>query len=576
MPTIFWAGNFPQSAMESGVCPRDSLLAFHLLILATLLASGQADMDVIITKWKMYKEQCLKRFQALQPAQGLVCQRSFDSFACWPDTPAGALANVSCPFYLPWKELVQNGFVYRQCGNDGHWMRTNGSTIWRNSSECDKPTHWALAQKHEQQQLDDLRLLYMVGYSLSLCALLLALLILLTFRRLHCTRNCIHGNLFLSLLLRAFVTLVRDSLLNSHYGREFSELQEWTHAGLSGCRIAQTCAQYCAMANYFWLLVEGLYLLSLLISTAPSEASHFRYYLALGWGTPLLFVIPWVILRHVKDNKSCWTVNEHMGIWWIIRSPIIASILINFCLFVAILNILVSKLRMKHMGYTNYRFRLAKATLTLVALLGVQEIAFTFVVDEVARGSVRIIKFYFDVVFHSFQGLLVSLLYFFFNKEVQSELQKRWHRWRLIRALNTTARRASHPTPLTESWNQSLEPAHSTCLTGQSLSHDSSSMTASRVPSNSQGGGATTNNRNCEFILLPKPRWMSCTRNSSSVNSQPELTLQNCFSESKIDTERYICNHKGTPDGNVQQSCEVIVTHQSARSHPKIFRISTL
>uniref|UniRef100_A0A8C4N3Y6 Glucagon receptor n=1 Tax=Eptatretus burgeri TaxID=7764 RepID=A0A8C4N3Y6_EPTBU len=540
MPTIFWAGNFPQSAMESGVCPRDSLLAFHLLILATLLASGQADMDVIITKWKMYKEQCLKRFQALQPAQ------------------------------------VQNGFVYRQCGNDGHWMRTNGSTIWRNSSECDKPTHWALAQKHEQQQLDDLRLLYMVGYSLSLCALLLALLILLTFRRLHCTRNCIHGNLFLSLLLRAFVTLVRDSLLNSHYGREFSELQEWTHAGLSGCRIAQTCAQYCAMANYFWLLVEGLYLLSLLISTAPSEASHFRYYLALGWGTPLLFVIPWVILRHVKDNKSCWTVNEHMGIWWIIRSPIIASILINFCLFVAILNILVSKLRMKHMGYTNYRFRLAKATLTLVALLGVQEIAFTFVVDEVARGSVRIIKFYFDVVFHSFQGLLVSLLYFFFNKEVQSELQKRWHRWRLIRALNTTARRASHPTPLTESWNQSLEPAHSTCLTGQSLSHDSSSMTASRVPSNSQGGGATTNNRNCEFILLPKPRWMSCTRNSSSVNSQPELTLQNCFSESKIDTERYICNHKGTPDGNVQQSCEVIVTHQSARSHPKIFRISTL
>lgn len=33
---------------------------------------------------------------------GLFCNRSFDRYACWPDTPAGSVVNISCPFYLPW------------------------------------------------------------------------------------------------------------------------------------------------------------------------------------------------------------------------------------------------------------------------------------------------------------------------------------------------------------------------------------------------------------------------------------------------------------------------------------------
>lgn len=33
---------------------------------------------------------------------GVFCNRSFDRYACWPDTPAGSMVNISCPFYLPW------------------------------------------------------------------------------------------------------------------------------------------------------------------------------------------------------------------------------------------------------------------------------------------------------------------------------------------------------------------------------------------------------------------------------------------------------------------------------------------
>ncbi|CAO2626699.1 Gastric inhibitory polypeptide receptor, partial [Lemmus lemmus] len=194
----------------------------------------------------------------------------------------------------------------------------------------------------------------------------------------------------------------------------------------AACRTAQIVTQYCVGANYTWLLVEGVYLHHLLVIVGGSEKGNFRCYLLLGWGAPVLFVIPWVIVRYLLENTQCWERNEVKAIWWIIRTPILITILINFLIFIRILGILLSKLRTRQMRCPDYRLRLARSTLTLVPLLGVHEVVFAPVMEEQAEGALRFAKLAFEIFLSSFQGFLVSLLYCFINKEVQSEIRRGW------------------------------------------------------------------------------------------------------------------------------------------------------
>ena len=56
----------------------------------------------------------------------------------------------------------------------------------------------------------------------------------------------------------------------------------------AGCRAATVFMQYGIIANYGWLLVEGIYLHNLLVLAVFSERSYFTLYLCIGWGEDLL------------------------------------------------------------------------------------------------------------------------------------------------------------------------------------------------------------------------------------------------------------------------------------------------
>uniref|UniRef100_H3D5K6 Glucagon receptor b n=1 Tax=Tetraodon nigroviridis TaxID=99883 RepID=H3D5K6_TETNG len=385
-------------------------------------------------KWIQYKDDCIKMIKTEPlPLDGLFCNRTFDRYACWPDAPAGSLVNISCPFYLPWFDKVSQGVVHRRCGSDGLWERDDSGNVWRDKSQCEEEEE--VTSQEPSEWLIPLMTLYTVGYSVSLLTLSAALIILLSFRKLRCTRNYIHANLFMSLILRAVSVIVKDTMLERHWGREIvkqKDVQEMlSHQAALGCRIAQAIMQYCVLANHCWFFGEAVYLYSVLIASVFFDNNKHLPYICLGWGTPLLFVTPWVVMKLLKENKECWAVNENMNYWWIIRLPILFASLINFLIFIKILKVILSKLRASNQsGYPDFKLRLAKATLTLIPLFGIHEVIFVFATDEQTTGILRYIKVFFSLTLNSFQGLLVSVLYCYSNKEVRTELRKKLHSWR--------------------------------------------------------------------------------------------------------------------------------------------------
>ncbi|NWH44713.1 GLR protein, partial [Fregata magnificens] len=192
-----------------------------------------------------------------------------------------------------------------------------------------------------------------------------------------------------------------------------------------GCRAAQVLMQYCILANHYWFLVEAIYLYKLLIGAVFSEKNYYRLYLYLGWGTPVVFVVPWMAAKYLKENV------EGGGAGLCVPLHCVPSSQINLLIFMRILKVILAKLRANQKGYADYKLRLAKATLTLIPLFGIHEVVFIFATDEQTTGILRYVKVFFTLFLNSFQGFLVAVLYCFANKEVKSEMKKKWQLWKL-------------------------------------------------------------------------------------------------------------------------------------------------
>ncbi|NP_001075497.1 secretin receptor precursor [Oryctolagus cuniculus] len=404
------------------MCPRPGPpLGLWLLLgfacAAHLVGAPPRLCDVL---WVLQEErdQCLQelereRLGEEQPVPG--CQGLWDNVSCWPSSAPGRMVELECPRFL--RMLTNsNGSLFRNCTQDG-WTET----FPRPDLACGVSMN---DSSHERQHayLLKLKVMYTVGYSSSLVMLLVALGILCAFRRLHCTRNYIHMHLFLSFILRALSNFIKDAVLFS------SDDAIHCDAHRVGCKLVMVFFQYCIMANYAWLLVEGLYLHSLLVVSFFSERKCLQGFVVLGWGSPAMFVTSWAVTRHFLEDSGCWDINANAAIWWVIRGPVILSILINFILFINILRILTRKLRTQETRGQdmNHYKRLARSTLLLIPLFGVHYIVFVFSPE----GAMEI-QLFFELALGSFQGLVVAVLYCFLNGEVQLEVQKKWQQWHL-------------------------------------------------------------------------------------------------------------------------------------------------
>ncbi|KFO29849.1 secretin receptor isoform X7 [Fukomys damarensis] len=423
---------------------RPSLSPLLVLACAAHTAGALTRLCDVLRVLREERDQCLQELsrdgkgdlvlESLEPG----CAGLWDNMSCWPSSAPGRTVEVECPRFL--RMLTsRNGSLFRNCTQDG-WSET----FPRPDLACGVNVNDSSIEKRHVFLLK-LKVMYTVGYSASLVMLLVALSILCAFRRLHCTRNYIHMHLFVSFILRALSNFIKDAVLFS------SDDVTYCDAHRVGCKLVMVFFQYCIMANYAWLLVEGLYLHTLLVTSFFSERKCLQEFVALGWGSPAIFVTSWAITRHFLEDVGCWDINTNASIWWVIRGPVILSILINFIFFINILRILLGKLKTQETGneVSHYK-RLAKSTLLLIPLFGVHYTVFAFSPEDAME-----IQLFFELALGSFQGLVVAVLYCFLNGEVQLEIQKKWRQWHLQFPLCPMARNSSFS-------NGTSDPTHGT------------------------------------------------------------------------------------------------------------------
>ncbi|XP_016058204.1 PREDICTED: parathyroid hormone/parathyroid hormone-related peptide receptor [Miniopterus natalensis] len=372
--------------------------------------------------------------------QGRPCLPEWDHILCWPLGAPGEVVAVPCPDYI--YDFNHKGHAYRRCDRNGSWELVPGhNRTWANYSECVK---FLTNETREREVFDRLGMIYTVGYSVSLASLTVAVLILAYFRWLHCTRNYIHMHLFLSFMLRAVSIFVKDAVLYS--GSALDEAERLTEEELrAGCRVAVTFFLYFLATNYYWILVEGLYLHSLIFMAFFSEKKYLWGFTAFGWGLPAIFVAVWVSVRATLANTGCWDLSSGNK-KWIIQVPILASIVLNFILFINIVRVLATKLRETNAGRcdTRQQYRkLLKSTLVLMPLFGVHYIVFMATPYTEVSGTLWQVQMHYEMLFNSFQGFFVAIIYCFCNGEVQAEIKKSWSRWTLALDFKRKARSGS-------------------------------------------------------------------------------------------------------------------------------------
>uniref|UniRef100_A0AAY5EFP1 G-protein coupled receptors family 2 profile 2 domain-containing protein n=1 Tax=Electrophorus electricus TaxID=8005 RepID=A0AAY5EFP1_ELEEL len=223
-------------------------------------------------------------------------------------------------------------------------------------------------------------------------------------------------NLFVSFMLRATAVITKEIVLHIMYS---NVLPVWLMYCMWNRQllINSVSMQYFVGCNYFWLLVEAIFLHTLLFTAVLTKRRLLKRYMLVGWGMP--------VTVHPFSAQSCWFITNSW-IWWIIRAPITLAVLVVFCIFLRIIKLLLSKLKADQLKFTDYRYSLARATLVLIPLLGIHEVVFMIITDETVEGSHLYVRNFINLTLSSFQGFLVAVLYCFANGEVQAELKNRW------------------------------------------------------------------------------------------------------------------------------------------------------
>ncbi|KAA0190734.1 hypothetical protein HAZT_HAZT001469 [Hyalella azteca] len=400
-----------------------------------------AQRERLLALMALHKAQCEEAAKTDQP-HWRGCKRAWDQVLCWPPAPPHSQSSLPCPPHVPGMDSHE-GHATRWCDAHGQWEKN--PHVEEPETSTQQPEEIDLSTQEVEKWLPIISTISMIGYSISLSALLISSIVLLSvnvklyppilsftnYRRLRCARNRLHLHLFASFKLRAVAVLLKTPLITPSVVASIAAFEEHGTIGVRGwvCRIMVAVWEYFILANYSWLLMEGMYLHNLIFRALfTGSSATIMPYVILGWGSPMLVIVSWSIARALVDNNHCWLVHSNPWPHWIgLRLPVAASVFLNVIFFLNIIRTVALKLRSSVSREKSKCKQLSRSTLVLVPLFGVHY-CLLWGLSLSSHPPVELTWLLLDQVCSSFQGLIVAFLYCFVNGEVRLELRKLYYR----------------------------------------------------------------------------------------------------------------------------------------------------
>ena len=144
------------------------------------------------------------------------------------------------------------------------------------------------------------RTLEIVGFSVSLAALLISLAIFCHFRSLRNNRTRIHKNLFVAMVIQVVIrlTLYIDQAV----------IRRQQSQGIDNtpvlCEASYVLLEYARTTMFMWMFIEGLYLHNMVTVTVFQESAHYSVYTVVGWGAPVIMTTAWAVTTALQYGAS--------------------------------------------------------------------------------------------------------------------------------------------------------------------------------------------------------------------------------------------------------------------------------
>uniref|UniRef100_I3MNI9 Adhesion G protein-coupled receptor E1 n=1 Tax=Ictidomys tridecemlineatus TaxID=43179 RepID=I3MNI9_ICTTR len=257
-----------------------------------------------------------------------------------------------------------------------------------------------------------LEIISLVGLSLSLVCLVLAIATFLLCRAIRSRNTSLHLHLCVCLFLAKILFLT---------GVDKTDNQ-------TGCAIIAGCLHYLFLACFSWTLVEAvtLFLMVRNLKVVNYFSSHnisMLYLCAFGYGFPGLVVAisASMYLQGYGTHNRCW-LSTARGFIWSFLGPVSVIILINFVLLTWTLCILRQKLSSVNAEVSKLR---DTRLLTFKAFAQFFILGCPWVLGFFQIGQMASIMAYLFTIINSLQGMFIFVIHCLLSRQVREEY-RRW------------------------------------------------------------------------------------------------------------------------------------------------------